>query len=164
MPQHEKNILNFGYRINLKYEGILVHSFDRFYVITKFILSSVNKYISNPKVCCRKIIPFVKFYKKQISPYNCTVHNIFTNKISLILPNLPKVTQERRNIVALLITHFIDLAYDDISSYLHNRRQKAIHSAVVVMENKVNLQCIKIIHLETHWFHMVFTIQKLWKN
>ena len=32
----------FGYRINYKYEGILAHSFDRFYVITKFVLPPLD--------------------------------------------------------------------------------------------------------------------------
>ena len=35
-PELKKNILNFGYRVNFKYEGMLSHSFDRFYVVTKF--------------------------------------------------------------------------------------------------------------------------------
>ena len=34
----QKYILNFGYGINYKYEGMLVHLFDRFYVVTKFML------------------------------------------------------------------------------------------------------------------------------
>ena len=38
----KKNILNFGYGINYKYEGMLVHLFDRFYVVTKFILPSIR--------------------------------------------------------------------------------------------------------------------------
>ena len=86
MPELKKNILNFGYGINFKYEGMLVPSFDRFYVITKFILPFINDfnflpigfnekcsylndsivgnhnsevYISNLKVYCKKIIPFV---------------------------------------------------------------------------------------------------------
>ena len=42
MPELKKNILNFGYRINFKYQGMLAHSFDRFSVVTKFILPSVN--------------------------------------------------------------------------------------------------------------------------
>ena len=41
MPEPKKNILNFGYRNNFKYEGLLALSFDRFYVVTKFILPSV---------------------------------------------------------------------------------------------------------------------------
>ena len=37
-PELKRNILNFGYGINYKYEGMLMHSFDRFYVVTKFML------------------------------------------------------------------------------------------------------------------------------
>ena len=36
MPELKKNILNFGYGVNFKYEGMLSHSFDRFYIVTKF--------------------------------------------------------------------------------------------------------------------------------
>ena len=38
----KKNILNFDYGINYKYEGMLAHAFDRFYVVTKFILPSIG--------------------------------------------------------------------------------------------------------------------------
>ena len=41
-PELKKNILNFGYGINYKYEGMLAHSFNRFHVITKFILPSIG--------------------------------------------------------------------------------------------------------------------------
>ena len=38
MPElFKKNILNFDYGINFKYEGMLAHSFDRIYVVTKFL-------------------------------------------------------------------------------------------------------------------------------
>ena len=87
MPELKKNILNLGYGINYKYEGILVHSFDRFYVVTKFILPSIgdlnfstltydntcayldNKNIHNTEskkhmldcmMLCKKINPFVQ--------------------------------------------------------------------------------------------------------
>ena len=36
MPTLKRNILNFGYGVNFKYEGMLSHSFDRFYIMTKF--------------------------------------------------------------------------------------------------------------------------------
>ena len=42
MSELKRNILNFGYRINFKYEGMLTHSFDRFYVIAKFILYQID--------------------------------------------------------------------------------------------------------------------------
>ena len=38
MPELKKNILIFGYGVNFKYEGMLSHSFDRFYIVTKFEL------------------------------------------------------------------------------------------------------------------------------
>ena len=38
----QKNILKFGYSINYKYEGMLAHSFDRFYIITNFMLPSME--------------------------------------------------------------------------------------------------------------------------
>ena len=38
MPELKKNILNFGYGVNFKYEQMLSHSFDRFYIVTKFKL------------------------------------------------------------------------------------------------------------------------------
>ena len=41
-PELKKNILNCGYGNNYKYEGMLAHSFDRFYVIMKFILPSIG--------------------------------------------------------------------------------------------------------------------------
>ena len=42
MPELKRNILNFGYGVNFKYEGMLSHSFDRFYVVTKFELPKVE--------------------------------------------------------------------------------------------------------------------------
>ena len=41
-PKLQRNILNFGYGINYKYEGMLGHSFDRFYVVTKFMLPTIG--------------------------------------------------------------------------------------------------------------------------
>ena len=40
------------------------------------------------------------------------------------------------------------MAYESISSYPHNRQQKAMHKALIATEKKVDLQCIKIVHLE----------------
>ena len=40
------------------------------------------------------------------------------------------------------------MAYEGISSFLHYKRQKALHKAVHDMENKVDIQHNKIFHLE----------------
>ena len=92
-PELKKNILKFGYGINYRYEGMLAHSFDRFYVVTKFIMSSIRDlnflklsydktytYLDNKHICdtdtrkyfldlitfCKKFEPFVIYYKKLI--------------------------------------------------------------------------------------------------
>ena len=38
----KNNILNFRFGINFKYEGMLSHSFDRFYVVTKFEIPKIK--------------------------------------------------------------------------------------------------------------------------
>ena len=43
-PELKKNILNFGYGINYKYESMLANSFDRFHVLIKFILPSIEDF------------------------------------------------------------------------------------------------------------------------
>ena len=115
----QKNILKFGYGISYKYEGILTHSFDRFYIVTKFILPSIEdikfsrlkydntctymnkeyapnmdsrKYLSELKSYYNKIKPFVSYYRKLINSYNKTAHNILENKIK---PLLPQISRQR---------------------------------------------------------------------
>ena len=171
MPELKRNILNFGYGMIFKYEGMLLHSFDRFYRVTKFILPTINdlkfskidfdsecsylnvdlrkhrypmQYLSNIKNFCKKIVPFIDFYKKQIDYYNKTIHDILTKEIPLILPNFPKHRKEKRGIITLLVTGFTGF----ISNYLHNKRQKTLKNAFMAMENQVNLEQIKISHLE----------------
>ena len=41
-PKLQRNILKIGYGINYKYKGMLADSFDRFYVVTKFILLTLD--------------------------------------------------------------------------------------------------------------------------
>ena len=111
----KKIILNFGYGINYKYECMLTHLFDRFYVVTKFILPTIgdlkfsklnfddtctymdNKYAQNTEsrnymldlnTFCKKIEPFVIYYKRLINSYNNTMHNILEKEIKLLLPQV----------------------------------------------------------------------------
>ena len=104
MPELKRNILNFGYGVNFKYEGMLSHSFNRFYVVTKFELSKVedfklmtinfdskcsyldgnSNYLKNLMRYCLRIMPYIEFYKRQIEFYNITAHKILTKDIGLI--------------------------------------------------------------------------------
>ena len=42
MPELKQNILRFGYGVNFRYEGMLAHSFDRFYVVTRIEIPKVS--------------------------------------------------------------------------------------------------------------------------
>ena len=109
-PELKSNVLNFGYRVNFKYEGMLYHSFDRLYVVTKFEIPKIEdlklvtftfdlicKHLNNPKSYihwylkhCQKIAPYVRFYQKQIEYYKKTAHSILEKEIGLILPTYGK--------------------------------------------------------------------------
>ena len=41
MSELKCNVLRFGYRVNFRYEGMLSHSLDRFYMLTKIEISKV---------------------------------------------------------------------------------------------------------------------------
>ena len=41
MSELNQNVLRFGYGVDFRYEGMLAHSFDRFYVVTKVELPKV---------------------------------------------------------------------------------------------------------------------------
>ena len=38
----KKNVLRFRYGVNFRYEGMLAHSFDRFYVVTRIEIPKVS--------------------------------------------------------------------------------------------------------------------------
>ena len=90
-----------------------MHSFDRFYIITKVILPSIgdigfshltfddscsymnreytpntdsSKYLKELKMYCNKLKPFVSYYFKLIKSYNSTVYDIKENKIKPLCP------------------------------------------------------------------------------
>ena len=55
-----------------------------------------------------------------------------TNALALILPTISKQERQKRGI----ITGFIGLTYKGISSFLHYKRQKALHKAVQAMKKR----------------------------
>ena len=68
---------------------------------------------------CKKIEPFVLYYKRLIKSYNNTAHNILENEINLILPQIPR--KQKCGIITTLVSSFIGLAYGGISSFLHHK-------------------------------------------
>ena len=156
LPELKQNVLRFGYRVNFRYEGMLAHSFDRFYVVTRIEIPKVSDlnlmvfqfdyncshvaHIEKDtkfkipstikdmfKVYCRNIIPYMYLYKNQVEYYEKTVYNILENDIGMILPkfgNIESNIQSRfpkRQIISALISGFIGLAFEGISSYLQHK-------------------------------------------
>ena len=55
---------------------------------------------------------------------------------------------QKHGIIIMFVSSFIGLAYEGISSFLHNKRNKALHMAVIAMDSKADIQCNKLIQLE----------------
>ena len=68
---------------------------------------------------CKKIEPFVLYYERLIKSYNHRAHNILENEINLILPQIPR--KQKCGIITMLVSSFIGLAYEGISSFLHHK-------------------------------------------
>ena len=59
---------------------------------------------------------------------------------------MPRI--QRRGIINTLVSSFIGLAYEGISSFLQNKRNKALHQAISAMKTKADIQWNKLMHLE----------------
>ena len=46
------------------------------------------------------------------------MHNILEKEINLLLPQIPSI--QKHGIISMLLSSFIGLAYQGISSFLHN--------------------------------------------
>ena len=95
MPELKKNILNFGYGTNFKYEVMLTHSFDRFYVVTKFKMPKIKylklttftfdfacKHVMSDRTFmqkylkhCQRIVPYIRLYQNR---YNIITKQLIT--------------------------------------------------------------------------------------
>ena len=168
MPELKCNVLKFGYGVNFKHEGMLLHSFDRYHVVVKIEIPKISdlqlsmfqfdyncSHITNMQLSskqyptvykknflayCKKIIPYVYLYQRQAEYYNQTAYELLANGIGLILPKFNKNKRQKRQIISALVSGFIGLAYEGISTYLHHRREKALHKAVWTINKRVDLE------------------------
>ena len=155
---------------------MLSHSFDRFYIVTKFELPKTKdlklatfgfdfecSYANHTSTSttdyarlmnyCMKIAPYARLYQRQIQYYNKTAYNTLANDIGKILPKFPNDKRQKcgailTTILGSVASKVIGLAYEGISSFLHHKRHKALHKAVAVMNKRSNIQCNRIHHLE----------------
>ena len=80
MPELKRNILNFGYGVNFKYEGMLSHSFDRFYIVTKFEL---------PKMKDLKLATFGFDFECSYANYTTTSNTNYANLLKYCMKIAP---------------------------------------------------------------------------
>ena len=98
---------------------------------------------------CRRIAPYVKFYKQQIDYYNRTAYNLLQNEIGLILPNFN--SRKKRFLTTILgtvATKVIGLVFEDILNFLHHKRYKALQKAINTLNSRTNIDHNKVYHLE----------------
>ena len=63
-----------------------------------------------------------------------------------------------------MISSFIGLAYEGISSFLHHKRNSALYKAVNAMNNKANIQCNKLMKLDdTMLMYGIYNVEMLEK-
>ena len=113
IPELKRNILRFGYGVNFRYEGMLSHSFNRFFVVMKIEIPKVSdlnltlfqfdyncSHVVNIEkgtnfqipstikdmfnVYCKNIIPYMYLYKHQVEYYEKTVYDILEKDIGQI--------------------------------------------------------------------------------
>ena len=100
-----------------------------------------RKYVTELKTYCNKIKPFVSYYSKLINSYNKTAHNILENEIK---PLLPQVSRQKCGIITTLVSGFIGLAYEGISSFLQRKHENALQRAVNAIGNEASIQHNKL--------------------
>ena len=124
--------------------------------------TETRKYMLDLRTFCNKIEPFVNYYERLIKSYNYTVHYILENEGNLILPQVPR--KQKCGIITTLVSSFIGLAYECVSSFLHHICNRALHKAINAMDNKANIQCNKLMQLENSMLmYGIYNVESLEK-
>ena len=115
-------------------------------------ISTNTNYAKHLKYCM-KSVPCAQLYQRQIQYYNCTAYDTLANDIGKMLPKFLTDHRHKRgailaSILGSVASSVIGLAYEGISSFLHQKRHKALLKAVAVIDKKTNIQCNRIHHLE----------------
>ena len=55
---------------------------------------------------------------------------------------------QKCGIITTLVSSFIGLAYEGVSRFLQNKRNKVLHQAFNAMDTKADIQQNKLMHLE----------------
>ena len=82
-----------------------------------------------------------------------------------IKPLLPQISRQKCGIITTLVSGFIGLAYEGISSFLQWKCENALQKVVHAMSNQASIQCNKLIKLDNtmlmYGIYNVETLEKL---
>ena len=108
------------------------------------------------------------FYIIQIKTCNATAYQILKNEVDLCLPKFYTEHRDKRGIFGTIISGFIGLAFEGISSFLHCKRHNALQRAVKAMPFSMDTQRNKLMHLENslimYGVYNAETLEKLVKT
>ena len=74
------------------------------------------------------------------------MHNILEKEVKLLLSQVER--KQKCGIITTLVSSFIGLTYEGISSFLHHKQNNTLHKAVNAMDDKANIQHNKLMKLE----------------
>ena len=95
---------------------------------------------------CKNIIPYMHLYKHQVEYYKKMVYGILERDIGMILPKFEdreknlKQKRHQRQIISPLISGFIGLAYEGISSFLQHKQEKALQQTMHIINKKASIE------------------------
>ena len=80
------------------------------------------------------------------------MHSILQNEIGPISPTFDRNNSRKKGFIATILgtiaSKVIGLAFEEISSFLHHERHKALHKTVNIMNTKVDMDHNRVYHLE----------------
>ena len=104
----------------------------------------------------------------QLRAHNTTAHQILKNEVDLILPKFYTECRDKRGIFGAIISGFIGLAFEGISSFLHHKSHNALQRAVKAISISTDMQRNKLMHLEKslimYGVYNAETLEKLVKS
>ena len=113
---------------------------------TRFkILSTVKEMFD--MYCKKNIIPYMYLYKHQAEYYEKMVYEILEKDIGLFFCLNSKIEKknikqkcQKGQIISALMSGFIGLAFEGISSFLQHKQEKALQQAMHTMNKRVNIE------------------------
>ena len=90
------------------------------------------------------------------------MYNILENEIK---PLLPQISSQKCGIITTLVSGFIGLAYEGISSFFQQKHENALQNAVNAMNNQAYIQHNKLMKLDNtmlmYGIYNAVTLEKL---